>query len=90
VSDPGSDSWLPQFITGYPGYGPEFGTAGLASDKLPPGYDGINNTDPQVAAQHASQICTLGTETLDQGTAPGDPVALSTMRVRCTRYRPSF
>ncbi len=91
ASDPGSDSALPQWITGYPGYGPEFGTAGLATDQLPAGYAGFNNTDPQLPAQHAAQICPRGYDFLDQGTtAPGEPVAFTTNRVRCTAYRPSF
>jgi hypothetical protein len=96
VEDPGSRSdlplvsALPQFITGLPGYGPDFGAAGLQQGQLPPGYAGFNNTGPQVAAQHASQICTRGYETLDQGTAPGDPVPFVDWRVRCNAYRPSF
>jgi hypothetical protein len=96
VSEPGSQSdvpvisALPQFITGLPGDGPEFGTAGLASGELPPGYAGFNNTDPQIPAQHANQICTLGYQTLDQGTQPGDPVPFVDWRVRCSVYRPSF
>ena len=90
ASDPGSDATLPQWITGYPGYGPEFGTAGLASDQLPPGYAGFNNTDPQLAAQHAAQICTLGFQSLDQATVPGEPIGFATNRVRCSVYRPSF
>ena len=96
VSEPGSQSdvpvisALPQFITGLPGYGPEFGTAGLTDAPLPPGYAGFNNQGPQVAAQHASQICTLGYQTLDQATQPGDPVPFDDWRVRCNVYRPSF
>jgi hypothetical protein len=96
VADPGSQSdlpvisALPQFITGLPGYGPEFGTAGLTDAQLPPGYAGFNNIGPQVAAQHASQICPRGYQTIEQGTEPGDPVSFVAWGVRCTPYRPTF
>jgi hypothetical protein len=96
ASDPGSRSDLPvisslsQFITGLPGYQPEFGVAGLEAKKLPAGFDGFNNTEPGVAAAHAAQVCTLGYQTLVEGVVPGDPVGFVAWGVRCNAYRPSL
>jgi hypothetical protein len=95
-SEPGSMSdrpvvsSLPQFITGLPGNGPDFGVAGLVPGPLPAGYDGFNNVGPQVAATHAAQVCTLGYEKLDEQSQPGDPIAFAEWHVRCNPYRPSF
>ena len=95
-SEPGSQSALPvisalpQFITGLPGYGPEFSTTGLKADQAPAPVAASNNTSADVPALHAAQICTLGVETLEQGTAPGEPIDFTVQRVRCTTYRPSL
>ena len=96
ASEPGSESdlpvisSLPQFITGLPGNGPEFGVAGLEQAKLPAGYAGFNNVGPDIAARHAAQICTQGYQVIEQGTAPGDPAGIVEWRVRCNAYRPSL
>jgi hypothetical protein len=88
--DPGSRSdqsivsSLPQWITGLPGDGPEFGVTGVA------GEGGAAASGDQVAARHADQICTLGHQTLEQGTAPAAPGAYSVARIRCNPYRPSL
>ena len=95
-SEPGSQSdvpvisALPQFITGLPGYGPEFGTSGLPPDQSASPAAAWNNTAADVPMRHAAQICTLGFETLEQGTAPGEPIDFTVQRVRCTTYRPSM
>lgn len=88
--DPGSQSdkpiisSLPQWITGLPGDGPEFGVTGVA------GEGAAGASGEQVASRHADQICTLGHQTLEQGTAPAAPGAYTVARIRCNSYRPSF
>jgi hypothetical protein len=83
-------SELPQFITGLPGDGPEFSTTGLQPSQSTAPAAATNNTSADVPARHAAQICTLGFEMLEQGTAPGEPMDFVVQRVRCTAYRPSL
>lgn len=96
ASEPGSQSdlpvisLLPQFITGLPGDSLDFGVAGLEQAQIPPAYAAFNNTGPQVAAQHADQICTRGYQKLREDALPGDPVGFIEWRVRCNAYRPSL
>jgi hypothetical protein len=81
---------LPQFITGLPGPQPEFGTTGLAQTPTQPGYADFDNAAPDVPAQHADSLCTLGYQKLEATTIPGAPVPLTSWRVRCNAYRPTL
>jgi hypothetical protein len=90
ADDPGSRSdlpvvsALPQWITGLPGDGPDFGVTGRATDGA------ASVTAAEMASRHADQICTLGHQSLEQGTAPADQGEFTVARVRCNSYRPSF
>jgi hypothetical protein len=97
ADDPGSRSGsfvaatLPQWITGLPGDGPEFGVSGVAPGaQLPAGYAELNNAAPEAPMRRADMICTLGTQVLEQGSAPGEPAGFAVARVRCNPYRPSL
>jgi hypothetical protein len=96
AGDPGSEfdlpvvSYIPQFITGLPGEQPNFGVTGLAQAPTQAGYAGFNNAAAEVPEQHAASVCTLGWQKLEEGQAPGDPVAFTRQRVRCNAYRPTL
>src|SRR5882724_10118599 len=90
TSDQSGISSLPQFITGLPGYGPEFTTTGLQAASATPALSTSNNTGADVAARHAAQIGARGYQILEEGTAPGEPIEFKVSRVRCNAYRPSL
>jgi hypothetical protein len=67
-----------------------FGVTGLRGENFQPGYAEFNNTDPNVNAYHASQVCTLGYDVLDKKTLPASPGEFRYWSVRCHPYRLSL
>ena len=71
---------------------PEISVSALTSSSLPPDIAAFNNVQPEAAAMHASNICTLGYRTVQQtsvdATYDNAPGQITADLVACKEYTP--
>jgi hypothetical protein len=75
-----------------PAPSPEFGVSALTASNLPPDIAAFNNVQPQAAAMHANNICTLGYRTVQQkaidATYENIPGEITADLIACKEYVP--
>lgn len=70
-----------------PDPGPDFRVSSLQGP-LPEPYASFNRVGPEVAAQHAASICTLGYRAMGEQAMPADPGTIIATRIHCNDYVP--